>query len=145
LQRELRIVDLTRKTGVPFPAMPKLQIQCQNVRNRQGQLIAVAWSKVENFRSEDHRLAAALEHVSIGDKSVSIDLGELPAGTYAVAVLHDENMNQKLDMSPMLGLPTEGMGYSNNPKMGLTGPRWEEASFQLDSDSTVEVRLKYWL
>jgi uncharacterized protein (DUF2141 family) len=54
-------------------------------------------------------------------------------------------MNQKLDMSPMLGLPTEGMGYSNNPKMGLTGPRWEEASFQLDSDSTVEVRLKYWL
>ena len=39
----------------------------------------------------------------------------LPAGNYAVQVMHDENENNKLDTN-FMGMPIEGYGFSNNPR-----------------------------
>jgi uncharacterized protein (DUF2141 family) len=44
----------------------------------------------------------------------------LKAGRYAVAVYHDENDNGELDTN-LLGIPTEGYGFSNGAT-GFAGP-----------------------
>jgi uncharacterized protein (DUF2141 family) len=67
----------------------------------------------------------------------------LPAGKYAVAVIHDENMNHKLDRN-FLGIPKEGFGFANNPKVALSAPSFETAATQVSCPVTeIEIRLIY--
>lgn len=68
----------------------------------------------------------------------------LVPGSYAVAVVHDTNGNQRIDTNA-LGLPTEGYGVSNNRTRALSAPRWEEAQFQLETGQRVQldIRLRY--
>lgn len=54
----------------------------------------------------------------------------LPEGRYAIAVLHDENSNHKLDRN-IFGYPKEGFGFSNNPKVHLTAPAFDTAAVPL--------------
>ena len=51
--------------------------------------------------------------------------------SYALAVIHDENMNGKLDTN-RLGMPTEGYGFSNDAKAFLRAPSFSAASFPYD-------------
>lgn len=51
---------------------------------------------------------------------------QVPAGSYGVVVLHDENQNRKLDRN-FLGVPTEGFGFANNPHVFLTAPPFQSA------------------
>lgn len=67
----------------------------------------------------------------------------VPAGDYAIAVLHDED-GDRLMTSRLLGMPKEGYGFSNNPSARFGPPAWEKAAFKLDSDRGVTVRLTYW-
>jgi uncharacterized protein (DUF2141 family) len=57
-----------------------------------------------------------------------IEFENVPFGDYAVAVIHDINMDGKLDKNTF-GIPTEGYGFSNDA-MGKYGPpTFHEASF----------------
>jgi uncharacterized protein (DUF2141 family) len=51
-----------------------------------------------------------------------------PAGSYAPVVLHDENMNGKLDTN-WLGVPKEGYGFSNDARASVGAPSFDDASF----------------
>ena len=59
------------------------------------------------------------------------DFEDISPGTYAIAVIHDENMNGKLE-THWLGMPAEGYGFSRDAK-GLVGaPSFSAASFVYD-------------
>lgn len=49
-------------------------------------------------------------------------------GLYAVAVLHDENKNGKMDTN-WVGIPREGGGASRNPKVRFGPPKFQQAAF----------------
>jgi len=67
----------------------------------------------------------------------------LPEGRYAIAVLHDENSNHKLDRN-FVGFPKEGFGFSNNPKVHLTAPAFETAAFPVSCAGTeISIHLIY--
>ncbi len=66
---------------------------------------------------------------------------DLKPGSYAVMISHDENGNGKLDTN-FIGMPVEGYGFSNNPKV-MRKPTWEEARFEVtDSGASVDVELR---
>lgn len=68
---------------------------------------------------------------------------QLPAGKYAVAVIHDENGNHKLDRN-FLGIPKEGFGFANNPRVFMSPPSFQAASTQVSCPEThLEIRLIY--
>ncbi len=67
--------------------------------------------------------------------SATFHFADLKAGTYAVAITHDENGNGKLD-SNIVGMPTEGYGFSNNPQV-MRKPTFEEARFEVGQDDLV--------
>lgn len=65
---------------------------------------------------------------------------DLAPGRYAVRVMHDENGNGKLDTN-LLGIPREGYGASNNPRV-MRAPRFDEASFEIgEADLGINVVL----
>ncbi len=65
---------------------------------------------------------------------------DVAPGRYAVMVVHDENGNGQLDTN-MLGMPTEGYGFSNNPNV-MRKPTFDEAAFAFDGDTTVDVAIR---
>ncbi len=66
----------------------------------------------------------------------------LTYGTYAVSVLDDENSNLEMDM--FIGIPKEGFGFSNNARVGLSPPKFEECSFILDQPyKQITIDLRY--
>lgn len=71
---------------------------------------------------------------------VELSFKDLPAGRYAIRLMHDENDNGKLD-SNLLGMPTEGYGYSNNPRV-MRAAKFDEAAFDVgDADSAISIEL----
>lgn len=55
------------------------------------------------------------------------------AGPAAVSVIHDANDNKKLDFKFGF-IPREGLGWSNNPKVGMRPPSFEAARFEVRAD-----------
>ncbi|MFM7972651.1 MAG: DUF2141 domain-containing protein [Betaproteobacteria bacterium] len=80
----------------------------------------------------------------ISGHQASCVFDELPPGTYAVAVVHDENGNGKLDKN-FLGIPSEGYGDSNNRTYAASSPKWEESRFTVTSREplVLKVSLRY--
>ena len=69
---------------------------------------------------------------------------DMPTGGYAVALVHDENGNGKLDTR--FGIPIEGVGFSNNPKLFFGPPSFNAARIAVNERPTDEtVRIKYFL
>tara|TARA_R110000796_G_scaffold205698_11_gene322058 strand:+ start:49736 stop:50203 length:468 start_codon:yes stop_codon:yes gene_type:complete len=74
----------------------------------------------------------------------SIKIAGVKPGTYAVALIHDENANGKMDLR--LFLPREGFGFSRNPKIGMGPPKFKSAQFTLGADDVrYSVHMKYIL
>lgn len=71
------------------------------------------------------------------------DFVDLASGSYAVAVAHDEDSDGKLDTN-FLGIPTEGFGFSQNPRTLLGPPDFDEAAVSIgDEPMSIDIKLKY--
>lgn len=81
--------------------------------------------------------------IKIKDTQARCDFADIPPGKYALAVIHDENMNGKLDAN-RLGIPTEGYGFSNDAAALLSAPSFRAASFAYDGRSVaLTITLNY--
>jgi uncharacterized protein (DUF2141 family) len=64
----------------------------------------------------------------------------IPAGTYAIAVIQDENLDGKLTKN-FLGIPKEPYGFSQN-KYGMFGPpKFKDVSFAVENDSNISLKI----
>ncbi len=70
------------------------------------------------------------------DGTLTVRLENLEYGTYAFSMMDDEDAN--LEMDKFMGLPREGFAFSQNPKIGMSVPNFEECSFVVDT-SFVEL------
>ncbi|MDZ7952199.1 DUF2141 domain-containing protein [Nostoc sp. DedQUE09] len=78
--------------------------------------------------------------------SVKKEFSGLKPGTYAVAVVDDQNGDRKLNKD-FFGIPEEGFGISKNPTVSIqTGtPKFRDASFVVNKNTTVNIIMKYSL
>jgi len=146
---------ISRKLSVPAFSIPALfvaallagtgaraadlTITVTDLRSAKG---AVGFSVVNSSAAWNGK-AAAVERrmVPVSGNEVTLQLTDLPAGEYAVSVMHDENGNGELDAN-FMGMPTEGYGFSNNPHV-LRKPSYDEARFQLVAEGgAITIRLR---
>jgi len=66
-------------------------------------------------------------------------------GTYAIALLHDENENDRIDR--LLGLvPREGFGFSRDARVSFGPPHFEDAAFDVGTAEVSQtIRMRYML
>ncbi|MEM8525544.1 MAG: DUF2141 domain-containing protein [Bacteroidota bacterium] len=74
-----------------------------------------------------------------GQNNCTLVFENIPSGTYAISIYHDENDNSELDLG-LLKLPKEPYGFSNNPSTMFGPPSFEEASFQVDNNLTITIK-----
>lgn len=76
--------------------------------------------------------------------AANVSFGGVAKGTYAVALLHDENANSKMDVAVFL--PKEGFGFSRNPAVVTGPPKFKSAAFPVDAaEVQQQVKMKYML
>lgn len=81
--------------------------------------------------------------IATGQREVTVVAQDLPPGDYGVVVIHDENMNQKLDRN-LFGWPREGFGFANNPHVRLSAPSFKEAVIHVTCpDTDTKIHMQY--
>lgn len=60
-----------------------------------------------------------------------LEFNNLEPGTYGIAVFQDLNENEELDTN-LFGAPNEPFGFSNNPVIKFSAPKFEEFKFEFD-------------
>ena len=74
-----------------------------------------------------------------------VTLVGLKPGRYAAQVFYDQNGNNKIDRA-LFGVPKEGVGFSNDARIKLAPPKWEEAVFDYDGqEKTIRLKLRYFM
>jgi uncharacterized protein (DUF2141 family) len=87
---------------------------------------------------------ANAQHLIAAPDGNPLHFANLPSGDYALAIIHDENGNGQLDR--MAGIPSEGVGFSRNPRLFFGPPRFAAARFRVDGGPVAQnIRMKYFL
>ena len=112
------------------------------MRSAKGMLRVCLTADPDNFPNCVDDTDAVTRSVPAGEHGVRFE--GLPHGGYAVAVIHDENGNAKLDT--FAGIPKEGFGFSRNPAIRFGPPRFAAARFALAGDAgKQQIRMRYIL
>jgi len=114
-----------------------LRLEVSALRNARGTLNCRLFTEPASFPDGE---GARTVRAAITGNPVSCAFDDLPPGTYAVAVVHDENGNGKLDRN-FLGIPTEGYGVSNNRTYAASSPKWEESRFTVAAREPAVLRI----
>jgi len=116
-------------------------IEVSGFKNTRGTLNCRLFNKAADFPDGEGIVTL---RVPITGPNTSCSFSNVEPGTYAVAVVHDENGNGKLDKN-FVGVPSEGYGVSNNKTYALSAPKWAESSFTLGTTESkaLLVKLRY--
>lgn len=123
-------------------ANPKISVRIANLRNQTGRICLTLFDGAQGFPNQSDR-AVASRCVNAEEATSGITFDNLAPGDYAIAVIHDENQDGKLNTG-LFGIPTEGFGFSRNPKVRMGAPRFKDTAFPLSGPSTqIQIDLKY--
>jgi uncharacterized protein (DUF2141 family) len=134
--------------GAPVAAMaqspcPGIHVKVLNIRNNVGTVDCALFESAEGFPVHVLHSATNVMVIKIRSTQARCDFEDIPQGTYALAVVHDENMNGVLDTN-WAGLPTEGYGFSNDATALLGPPTFFAASFPYDGRTlNLTISLNY--
>jgi uncharacterized protein (DUF2141 family) len=125
------------------PAVAIIRTDIKNLRNNAGQVGCALFRSADGFPGD---MSKAVERIllPIKDRAAICEFKAVSPGIYAIAAIHDENGNGKLDR-PLIGAPTEGWGASRDAKAGfMRGPRFDDAALRFAAgSSTVSITIHY--
>lgn len=106
-----------------------LDIKISNIRNHKGVILLSVYTAPDQFpyhplktyEVKKDSLAKGIIHTSIRD---------LSPGQYALGLLDDENRSGQMEYN-MIGIPQEGFGFTNNPKLFLKRPDYDRVLFKI--------------
>lgn len=119
-----------------------LSVTAVDFNNDQGQAVVGVYRRGKSWLAIGGAFRVA--KVAIKNGKVSTTFKDLPHDEYAVAVVHDRNLNGKLDMSYVpYPSPEEGGGVSNN-WIRSGKPEYGKAKFQLARAlMSVRISMRY--
>lgn len=136
--------------GLPIKAdavedSANLTVAIKGIKNQKGQVCLRIYNSERGFPLGNSNEFKSQCTKIIGN-TLKQEFTGLKKGTYAIAVIDDQNENNKLDRD-FFGIPEEGFGISNNPTVSIkTGtPKFETASFSLQQNQQIDIEMKYSL
>jgi uncharacterized protein (DUF2141 family) len=134
-------------TSAPAPVAAKstLSIRITGFRSAKGKINIALFRDGKGFPS-DPASSTASQRLEIDPqtKTATAVFTNLPQGSYAAAVFHDENLTGKMEYDSQ-GVPQEGYGISNNPDTTQGPPTADGAKFTVSQpQTTIEIKLVYW-
>jgi uncharacterized protein (DUF2141 family) len=119
-----------------------ITVTITNIRNNKGAILMKFYDDSAPFPDKDGFLRVVLNKSDINGDTYTQTFHGFPSKNMAIALLDDENDNQKLDMGWVL--PKEGHAFSDYVHSVLRKPVYEDFDFLLTGDRHVTMRMKYY-
>lgn len=117
-----------------------ITVTVEGIRNSSGSIAVALHNEESDFPESEAFMEQEVSLSSSGD--VEIVFENVPAGDYAVALMHDENDNGDIDFNEY-GMPIEGFGFSNDAMGDQGPPDFDQAAFSAEKDTDISVSLIY--
>ena len=125
--------------GAGEPA--SLDLSITGLRSLKGNVLVCLTANAKAFPNCE-KDAQARKAVVPAAKAANIHFADLAPGIYAIALVHDENANGKMDLAIMI--PREGYGFSRNAMGSLGPPKFAAAQFGIAPGENAQgVKVKY--
>lgn len=105
------------------PTAPKgatLTVSVNGIRTERGNVCLSLFNSPDGFPDSGDKAILA-ECFTVVGRSFDIKIEDVPPGTYAIALWHDENRDRKMNYN-FLGIPKEGVAFSENGRPRISPP-----------------------
>ena len=127
--------------GAGEPA--SLDLSITGLRSLNGNVLVCLTANAKAF-PDCAKDAQARKAIVPAAKAANVHFADLAPGNYAIAIVHDENGNGKMDVAIMI--PREGFGFSRNAMGSFGPPKFAAAQFGIaPGDNAQGVKVKYML
>lgn len=124
-------------------APANLTIRFAGLRSAKGLMRVCLTRNPKFFPGCDKDPDALTASVAAGP-AAQVHIPGIATGDYAISVVHDENENARADM--LMGIPREGVGFSENPRLLFGPPKFAAARFRIGAtDIAKMIRIRYFL
>ncbi|MBF2028366.1 MAG: DUF2141 domain-containing protein [Oscillatoriales cyanobacterium C42_A2020_001] len=144
----LRALLLATFTTLAFACNAEAQfkgnliVDVNGLKDKNGLLCIKVFNGSQGFPNSNDR-AIKRDCIKITEEPMRFVYKGLAAGNYAVAVFHDSNGDRSLNRNGA-GMPTEGYGFSKNPVVKTSAPKYGEAVFLLAGANTrTVIQMRY--
>jgi uncharacterized protein (DUF2141 family) len=125
------------------PSTTHVDVHFEEIRNSKGLIRACLTSEPRYFPHCD-RDPAAHKLSTPATPGARLSFAGVAPGDYAIAALHDENKDGKVNTR--LGIPREGIGFSRSPRVKFRAPKFAEVRFPVGGEPVaLAIRLQYFL
>ncbi len=125
------------------PHQVRLQVSVSGMRSTSGNVTVTIYPD-DKTHFLDGAFKLARQSVPVTLPVTQLCFAFTTPGYYAVALFHDENANGHFDTT-MLGVPDEGFGFSNNPKLYLGPPDLAKVRMAMhQGDNQIDIKIKYY-
>lgn len=120
-----------------------LEVIARGLRNEVGSALFAVFLEPAGFPGEGERAAYVLEAPITGSE-VRVTFTDLPdRQPLAIAVLHDEDGDKRM-ATGFFGIPKEGFGVSNNPRILFGPPSFKDALLTPTAGQPVVIDIRYF-
>ncbi len=111
-----------------------IEIEITDIENSKGKLMIGLYQDESNWLKKPFKGIIGI----IEEGKCKVVFDDIPSGTYAISLFHDENDNNELDM--FLGFyPKESTACSNNAPARFGPPSWEDAKFEVNGKTSKQT------
>ena len=125
LTRILLFVLVTTLTHAQEETNTTIEIEMINIDSNDGQMLIGLYDSEGNWLNTLYK--GAFGTIENGRSTAVFQ--NIPNGTYAISVFHDEDNDGELDT--LFGIPTEDTGSSNDAPAKFGPPKWADAKFEV--------------
>jgi uncharacterized protein (DUF2141 family) len=122
----------------------RIEVTVDGFRNDRGHALLALFREGRHFPSAPERAARRFE-APVQNGRASFVIEAMPAGEFALSVLHDEDDDKKLKTN-WVGIPKEGLGFSRNPRVRFGPPSFEDAKMKIEGGAglSATIHMKYY-
>ena len=117
----------------------EIRILVSNIEEKKGTIHYGVYNNPKLFPDESGKILGGSEEVLKVIKD-GLFIDGLEESNYAIAIFHDQNSNDKFDT--FFSIPKEKFGFSNNARVFLGPPKFEDASIFVGQNSIVEIMIE---
>jgi uncharacterized protein (DUF2141 family) len=121
-----------------FSQNATITLKVDNIEKAKGAICISIFDTEDDYKNGENQVWTKC--ISVTSTEFIYEIEDLPLGTYAISVYHDENSNDEFD-TKWYGLPKERYGFSNNVKGKFGPPKFEDARFELKEDMVSSITL----
>ena len=125
-----------------FPQQGKeitLTVNVTGLKPMKGDLYISLHNRPEYFQVADSAFMKL--KVSVNEENETVIFNNVPPGTYAIALYHDENSDGVMQTNEK-GMPKEGYGFSTKSKF-FGKAKFEQAAFEMTDNQIIEIKMVY--